>query len=968
MMTRIDRLCSLTCTPVGRIGYTFIFLILLSAQALWGQQFRFNRFGTENGIPASSVHAIFQDNQGFIWFGTENGVCRFDGTNFKYFTKREGLADNEVYRIYGDRKGRIWFGSYNAPACYYQYGKIYALKNKVPVKGVPLGFAEDEKGDIYLAAFGFYKISGDSIFPVDLERQSYFTNVIYDKGTVKLISSYLSIIEFKPSGTRVIEKITEIPPESKRSVFFEDMIIVFGRNKVEIFKKSEESFKLIKTVQFPSQVINLNIDRDRNLWVSTNNNGAYRLKNFRDKLDTLHVLNGKFISSVFQDAEGGFWFSTVGEGVFQLNSLNIQSFTQASGFPFNQITSIAEFPKGNVTIGFVNGVIAFLKKDGSFKTSTIKEHWGNRVQKLIPEGDHLWCITDMGVYELNAGLEKQLYGWASAVKSFFKRGDQLMIGYNSSIQNLRISDHSLKEETTIRATALCVDKNGRTWAGTISGLFYKEQGSNNYQKFKSELNDIKVSDIKETTDGKICISTDGDGLLILRGDKLQRITQQNGLSSDICKSLYLDRYDNLWVCTFRGLNKIEFKPKGQFQVSVYSTLDGLISDEINGVCIVNDNVWVATSTGITTFRPDHLLSSRPPPVYISDFQKKEESKTFFHLSFPARVAVKVSYTGISFKGSRKISYKYRLLGLNSDWSYTSLSSIEYGSLSPGKYTFEVYAGLPQQIWSIHPARLTFEIKPFFWQTWYFNIACIVGFIFLISLLAYFYTKKVRTRQAEKFNLSLKMADLQMQAVRAQINPHFIFNCLNSIQFFLVQKDNISAQRYLSKFAKLIRTTLDFSKVTFVRLSDEIEYLENYLALEKLRFEDKFSYEVSRSPGINENLKLIPTMLIQPFIENTIVHAFPARFKKTGHLKVSFEKRGNHLCCIIDDNGVGRNAKKESVNTSYGTSLTEARVESINTLYKKKIVLEIIDKEENGESLGTTVIILIPLNHDQSNHH
>ena len=232
--------------------------------------------------------------------------------------------------------------------------------------------------------------------------------------------------------------------------------------------------------------------------------------------------------------------------------------------------------------------------------------------------------------------------------------------------------------------------------------------------------------------------------------------------------------------------------------------------------------------------------------------------------------------------------------------------------------------------------------------------------FIIILLAIFYARQ------NNFKVRLQRMELEQQQYRAQMNPHFIFNCLNSIQHYIVHNDVISANKYLSEFATLMRKTLENNQLQAIDLKQEIEYLNSYLTLEQMRFENKFTYEIN----CNENVNLFDTqilpMIIQPFVENAIVHGL-CYLEKDGKLSINFEKQNDYLVCKIEDNGIGRTAsqaiKKQSskTHTSQGMELIQKRLELISTITKRKFNAEIIDKTDNeGKANGTLVILKFPI--------
>jgi LytS/YehU family sensor histidine kinase len=260
------------------------------------------------------------------------------------------------------------------------------------------------------------------------------------------------------------------------------------------------------------------------------------------------------------------------------------------------------------------------------------------------------------------------------------------------------------------------------------------------------------------------------------------------------------------------------------------------------------------------------------------------------------------------------------------------------------------------------ARVQFKITPAYYKTvwfWALIIALILAAGFYI--IRNRFLRQQRQYQKEQ-SLNNKIIELEQQALKAQMNPHFIFNCLTAVQHFVNREDLYSANMYLSNFAKLIRKTLDLSGEQYISLDKEVAYLQNYVQLEKMRFQEKFQYTIDVAEDIDQYSVQIPPMLLQPIIENAIRHGLRNKETDTGLLKITFTQRGDKIICTIDDNGVGMKKAKELKTTmhveyqSKGMSLTQSRIQAINMISDKKITIEIKDKYDNNEAAGTLFIL------------
>ncbi|MCW3077325.1 MAG: hypothetical protein JWO32_1934, partial [Bacteroidetes bacterium] len=323
--------------------------------------------------------------------------------------------------------------------------------------------------------------------------------------------------------------------------------------------------------------------------------------------------------------------------------------------------------------------------------------------------------------------------------------------------------------------------------------------------------------------------------------------------------------------------------------------------------------------------------------------------------------------GLSFRDKGDLTYRYKLEGLDTSWVFTKYTSIKYQALPPGKYKFIVSVSNHDKLYS-ESKNFEIIIIPGWWQTVWFKAIVILMFIICMFFILRWYFKKLRGREEEKNKFQHKISEAELKALRAQMNPHFIFNAIASVQYFISGNDPKSSQKYLSKFAKLIRYVVDNSKPETIPLKTEIEALTLYLELESLRFENKFEYEIKLEDHIDLNFTQIPSMLIQPFVENAIWHGLMHK-KTKGKIIISFYLKDNLLECTIHDDGVGRKKSKEMKtesalknHKSIGMALTRERLEILNQIYNITLDYSVQDTiNKNNEVTGTIVKIQIPLN-------
>ncbi|MBK8494166.1 MAG: histidine kinase [Chitinophagaceae bacterium] len=330
------------------------------------------------------------------------------------------------------------------------------------------------------------------------------------------------------------------------------------------------------------------------------------------------------------------------------------------------------------------------------------------------------------------------------------------------------------------------------------------------------------------------------------------------------------------------------------------------------------------------------------------------------------------YIGFGVNDFNSVSnnqFAYKIDGVTNGWILTTPMNMDssgavIAGLKHGKYLFELKVKTGDEDWRKQQAKMIIIVSPPFWQTWWFWASVILGLGLIIGLLMWWRIRTVKRKEKEKFAHEKQMMELEAMALRAQMNPHFIFNCLNSIKSLMQEKETEKGMTYLTTFSKLIRTLFNNADKKLISLYDEIETCKFYLQLEALRFDTKFSYAVNIDETIDLKSIQVPALIIQPFIENAIWHGIVPR-KSSGHVSLKVTRKYDIIEVAIDDDGIGRETSQQNrstsglVHQSKGVNLTQTRLELNNLLQQRHAELEVIDKkDENGIATGTTVIIKI----------
>ncbi len=504
----------------------------------------------------------------------------------------------------------------------------------------------------------------------------------------------------------------------------------------------------------------------------------------------------------------------------------------------------------------------------------------------------------------------------------------------------------------------------RILLGTKQGLcsfsLKSENGSDSleYLGDKNHFFKAEIIDIKSSSKFGLVLATRDDGIVIVNNNILHSLKEENGLASNNTSSLFVDNEKSIWVGTSNGISIID----SNLNILNVRTENGLITNEVNSIFANSEYIYIGTDKGLSVLDRKHLKNDTIDiPVQIKSIFLENQNQILvqnnsINLNFHTPT-LEINFVGISFKSMGRIKYKYRL-NTQENWQYTNNTQLTFINLASGEYNLEIQASNDNKNWSTEPARLHIQVAYPFWRTNWFITVSAFGLSFLLFGIYRFTLTRIKKREEMK----RQVQNLRFEALSAQMNPHFIFNSLNSVQHFIMTNDKRESTRYLSKFAKLMRKTLDHSREKNISLYEEIEALELYLVLEALRFDNLITYEIKVDPEIDTNQVILPALLIQPIVENAILHGIRPN-ANGGHISISIRSEKSILHISIIDDGIGRTAallKKGKGHNSKGGTLTKERVSLFAKEHNTDSTYEIIDLMENEKPTGTEVRIKLPL--------
>jgi ligand-binding sensor domain-containing protein len=960
-----------------------ICFMLVTGLTAHAQQHNFRKYDQADGLPATFIYKAVQDTQAYLWFATEKGISRYDGTSFKNYNSDNGFPDYGAFHIVKDSKGIVWFLPFNGKICYFENGRF-----KIP--GIPVipqknisWFAEDSKGNYWFSdkeeLGSMYKYD-----PVNHKLHTYKTG--------RTIFTFCELpggrmIGNNGAGFIIIDpetgKVSGFPLHNNQDkVYYGRFLKLMDRSV--LIATSEGIYRVDSSLQpkpflpfdensFYGEVISMYEEDNGDLWIGKQD-GAWCFKKGESGLEKAHrFLPGTHITSILKDHEQNYWFTTR-MGIFNLRSKSTVNYTTQSGLNTNEVSFIFR-GKNYLYIFLSDGYVYALAENGQLKNLDYgaEKYQPVYLHRIYPQPDGkirmlTWkgelMIDELSVKytskSMGPGMENNYLEYMYNNRQWF---------YDS--HGTGVIENGRKKYTSTEiygpayaSNSICVDKDENIWFGGNAGLFFFTGKQWIDKKNENALFGKSIVGMKRDPEGNVWVATKENGVYTILNGVIVNYTRKDGLLTDHCNSIMVDKQGNLWISSNYGLNKVTLdKNKKITKIMKFDMNNLLLSNEVNSTFQDGQNIYVATREGMTVFEENMLQTSYiSPPIYITGLtigRKDTPAISSFELDYGFG-SMQIRYAGISFSPNNNISYRYKMLPIDTGWQYTTLSSLEYSSFAPGDYEFLVSAKNADGIWSSAPAGLQFHIKTPYWQTWWFRVLIFIAFSFVVLLIFYMRLRSSKIKSTQK----RKLIEAELQSLRSQMNPHFIFNALNAIQDFVLNNDKENANIYLSKFAGLIRVIMENSKKPFISLSDEIKFLNLYLEIETVRFSRKFSYTIEIDPRVNRGETKVPSMILQPYIENSIKHGLAPK-KGSGKLLVKITSTGSQLSCIIEDDGIGRKRSLEAkrpghAHVSRGMETTKERLRLLNESADVHMDLEIIDLlDAKGEPCGTRVLLTFP---------
>lgn len=981
-------------------------LAIFFSPCLIGQNLHYLRYTTEDGLAHDIGYSITQDAEGYVWIGTDDGLSRFDGEAFVNYTSRDGLNSPYVITLAEDQEGRLWLGNYRQKISYFQGGEFHEvpdslagqLQNVIPLANGNHILFRSQAGLAVNKCFYVFdslpRFKGGrklALLEKDGKLQLSAMPVMFDMAQVEALPIYSVLANdtsevWLGAGAGLVKGAFREGRLQLEGHYLPGTIVYgavgdgnggfFLTTKNEVLHWKEG--KLLRR-------ITTGVERPRFL-VRTGPNRLYFLSGDRAKLWQADMYTGRVadikprlgihssISTIYADRFNNLWVTTMGDGLYCVFETVFQNFHTSDGLDNPYVRFIVRSPDGTPWAGTLDGL--YYLRNENWRLFPLYEKGAgdilvNEITSLVVNQDgHLQCSSQYNNYLIDEEQAVRCNKYVSSKIWFPGRGGRLMAFSNHGLR----MGYKCREDSLAQVSGWHVlpeghswgypnhsiqDGRGRVWVATDVGLYLFLEGEFHALATQMEEASLNTNYLAEGPDSCLWVANT-EGLYRLEETRPGRFRFAGPAVSGNIKTFLFSDTDELWAGTSEGLAL--YRP-GSGAIRRFSKGAGLAANGVN--CLYLDNrrkLWIGTNNGISVLDLNAPLPVPSLPVVaIQEVRLNGKAAQDRRLGqLPNRARIEVDYTAIQRPNIKNVQFSYRLQEGGS-WVSTIDRSLSFSDLRPGRYRLEIRARTAESDWAA-PALVAFSIASPWWMRWWAVALCLLAGGAVTWGIALRRMKKLRERSA----LERRAARLELDALRAQMDPHFVFNSLNAIQNFIVREEPYAANLYLARFARLMRLYLESTKKPNISLAEELELLNLYMELEKLRFEERFDYQVELSTKANPSDIMVPTMLFQPFVENAINHGLMYK-KGKGKLQLRFCQKGDILIAVITDNGVGREKAKalrqrdNPGHRSRGLQLVKERLEAIEQLNGQQVRIEIADQYgDAGAISGTRVEIRIKL--------
>lgn len=937
------------------------------------------QYTTRQGLPIDQVYCAAQDHNGFMWFGTDFGIVYFDGLNFKHYYKKEGIANKAVLDIIQMGGDSLVFISYpDAIQSIHRNNRVVTLADSFNKR---FGF-KPQMLELLGDQLIIYQRNTDKFALMD--RNNRISIIKTDsltgiKGTVlNKIISLQSGKEYILCTNKGAFKVTEhktvaiTEPLPITCAFYSNNHQLWLTGERGIFRSEKPGTKpVLLPVQLPSgfRVQEITVENDGTVLFCGSDKAILQLENnqLNDITEKLLPKKNK-ANRFFRDDENNTWICTNGAGIILKKKTPFKNLTYEGALENNNITCLLPVKDG-LLVGTGNG-LSLLNAGNKFTRLNIPGPAGSQ--------QHVFCLYNAGETGAGAAIQNSIMnGKAYQVQnsvagplllsqssfSAFTNGKRWLYDEGKNSMQVYISGSTIPEQeinlgfTGCRKVFSALFYENEYWIGTDKGIAVV--GPAGRRHIKTLLNDKleQVFKLLPAKNNTLWIATD-NGVYYYKQNKYFKIPDGRSIPANYCPDMIEGPAGNIWVATWDGIYYTNGTVKKRFNVQ-----DGLASRTVNSIVfdVSGKKLYAGTSNGLSVLNIEDTLRAFQKKAFIScHLSDSEEALEANHHFGPGSYNLVFDISIPEYGDPEEINIQYRLD--NGDWILSKRLTVNMDDVSSGEHHFFVRPYLPGTDAVGPDSEFVFNIKERFIETWWFRLLMVLlalAFIIWVVLVA---NKRIRKKALIKHQQLLELATLRQKAFTTLINPHFIFNALNSIQNYINKQDRQAANRYLSDFASLIRRNFDAAQQAFIPLDQELENIRLYLQLEQMRFPGKFEYELFVADEVDAEEQFVPSMILQPFLENAILHGLSSR-KETGLLKVALLRKPNALLVTITDNGIGieksRAMQSGSRHKSRGMQLIREKLSVLSRFGDTPVTLDVEEAFPGSEYPGVQIRMMIP---------
>ncbi len=954
----------------------------------------------KNSLISNFTTCIVESSPGIFWIGTEKGLSIYIYAKNKFLNIEN---PSQIKKLIIENSNTVWVQTT------YSLYKIRLIVNEDKKSGhsVSIEPMNAYKEIVLKREVNHFLLLGrdNQIYSYDFDTKlikktistsiwniitsKKINNIVKDKfqnywigtntGIYKTDKYFFKIDSFPTQRLNMIGlqgKITDVVIGKQGNIYiatYQQGLIVYDIDRSKFVEYQSDPYNLSSLPD--NKILSVYSDNSNTIWIGTKGSGIatyspykFKFKHITQEPFKTTWLTNKYVLCFASDDNENIWIGTDGGGLYKFENKssvfsNWRNNTSSNSLSNDVVQHLLIDADKNIWVATMNGICKFNPATNMFKRYFLTSHKSADNLK-IP------AYSSIRLFETK---NKELYAL-----------DERSIYHFNTIKNVFEDIHFNYKSNNITPRSIFEDKDNTWWMATAIGIIHldiqtglldeKKINAINKKHFKTD----QLYSLLEEDDNHFWIGSGNSGIYFFNKKSMkitEHYSEKDGLINNFIYGILKDNFGKLWLSTNRGISVFEPTLK---LFRNYDINDGLQSNEFNSGAYYktkNNELLFGGINGFNIIEPDKIpYNTYRPFVNITAIKTDDSTYNSYQYTEQNKITklqskqnnISFEFASSDYVNTPKNRFEYKLDGYSKNWTSTNRNYVSYTKLPPGNYTFYVRASNNDDVWPTSPASFSFRVRPTIFQSWWFRIIAGIITLFYVYRIITNRIRIARKKEKEKMQLARQkteyekqLAEIKLKALVSQMNPHFIFNCMNSIQAMILSDQNMQASTYLTKLSRLVRSVLENSVKTFIPLQDVIENLKLYLELESLRFDQQFNYDI-RTEGVDVYSVEMPSMLIQPYVENAIWHGL---LKKDGekNIHIKFYKKDKIIFCEIIDNGIGRTKAAElnlrKQHKSLGTLITQEMFETLHKIKDTRHSVNIIDLyDENKISIGTKVII------------